>query len=80
MSTKGWQQQAGRLGGLRNAARHDGRDMTASARRAFLTRFENEVDPDRVLDPLERERRAEAAKRAYFLEMAMKSVRARRSK
>jgi hypothetical protein len=43
---------------------------THAARAAFLARFERQVDPGGVLDPLERERRAESAKRAYFQRMA----------
>lgn len=58
-------------------ARNDGRERTAPARRAFLERFYDQVDPDRTLDPAERERRAEQAKRAYFAGLALKSSKAR---
>lgn len=51
---------------------------TAPARRAFLDRFEREVDPDGLLDPAERARRAEHAKKAYFLRLALASATARR--
>lgn len=50
---------------------------TAPARKAFLSRFEREVDPEGVLDPQERARRAEHAKKAYFLRLAMASSKAR---
>ena len=50
---------------------------TAPARRVFLSRFEREVDPDGVLDPQERARRAEHAKKAYFLRLAAASSKAR---
>ena len=50
---------------------------TAPARSAFLRRFEDEVDPDRTLDPAERARRAEHARKAYFKRLALKSARAR---
>jgi hypothetical protein len=50
---------------------------TAAGRRAFLDRFEREVDPLGVLDRAERARRAEHARKAYFAELAAKSVRAR---
>jgi hypothetical protein len=50
---------------------------TAAARAAFLSRFERQVDPDMVLEPEERARRAEHAKRAYFLKLALSSRRAR---
>lgn len=51
---------------------------TAAARRSFLARFEDEVDPDRVLPDAERARRAESAKRAYFARLALRSAKARR--
>ena len=53
---------------------------TAPARAAFLSRFEREVDPDGVLDPQERARRAEHAKKAYFLRLALASRKARAKK
>ena len=53
---------------------------TASARAAFLSRFEREVDPDGVLEPAERFRRAEHAKKAYFLRLALASHKARANK
>jgi tellurite resistance protein len=53
---------------------------TAPARKVFLSRFEREVDPDGVLEPQERARRAEHAKKAYFLSLAAKSSRARAGK
>lgn len=53
---------------------------TASARAAFLSRFEREVDPDGVLEPTERVRRAEHAKKAYFLKLALASHKARAHK
>ena len=40
---------------------------TAPAREAFLARFEHDVDPERILTAEERTRRAEHAKKAYFL-------------
>jgi hypothetical protein len=53
---------------------------TAPARKAFLSRFEREVDPDGLLDPQERARRAEHAKKAYFLKLARASSSARAKK
>ena len=50
---------------------------TAPARAAFLGRFEREVDPDGLLDPRERSRRAEHARKAYFLRLALASAHAR---
>jgi hypothetical protein len=51
---------------------------TAPARRAFLDRFETEVDPDGVLSEIERKRRAAHARKAYFTRLALASARARR--
>ncbi|MGQ0802452.1 MAG: hypothetical protein ACT4PI_01120 [Actinomycetota bacterium] len=59
-------------------SRYDSKKLTAPARRAFNQRFENEVDPDGVLSPAERIRRAEASKKAYFTRLALKSAQARR--
>jgi hypothetical protein len=53
---------------------------TAPARAAFLSRFEREVDPEGLLDPVERARRAEHAKKAYFLKLALASRKARANK
>jgi hypothetical protein len=51
---------------------------TERARRAFLERFEREADPDGVLHPGERARRAEHLRRAYFTRLALASSRARK--
>lgn len=51
---------------------------TAPARAALLARFEAEVDPDGLLDPAERTRRAEHKRKAYFQRLALKSAEARR--
>lgn len=48
----------------------DRTEGTSAARAAFLERFEREVDPDGVLDPVTRAQRAESAKRAHFQRMA----------
>lgn len=67
----------GRLGALCQQARHDVRTTTRAARRAFLARFEHEVDPDEQLPEEERARRAAAARRAYFQRLARKSAQVR---
>jgi len=59
-------------------ARHDARDTTAKARAAFLARFEREVDPDGMLPPQERARRAEHARSAYFARLSLNAAKARR--
>ncbi len=55
----------------------DAAARTAPARRAALERFEKQVDPDGTLPPDERTRRAEHAKRAFFLGLALKSAQVR---
>ncbi|MDI3402494.1 hypothetical protein [Streptomyces cavernicola] len=50
---------------------------TEPARRAFLERFEREVDPDGVLTADERLRRAEHARKAHFKRLALASSKAR---
>lgn len=70
--------QAGRIGGLTKAARHTPAEMVAPARRGFDARFEREADPDGVLAPAERARRADALRRAHMARLAMKSAQARR--
>jgi len=61
-------------------AQHDPRKTTANGRAAFLARFEREVDPDGVLEPEERRRRAEQARRAYFARLSLAAVKARQAK
>jgi hypothetical protein len=59
-----------------NTADRQGR--TASATASFLARFEKQVDPLGVLDPDIRRKMAEHARRAYMLQLAEKSAKARR--
>ena len=70
--------QVARIGGLSRAARYDGREVTDPARRSFMARFEDEVDPDRELPLEERQRRAQAAMRAHMARLALRSAKARR--
>ncbi len=56
---------------------HDARKTTEAARKANAERFERQVDPDGVLDPAERARRAEHARKAYMLGLAYKSAKVR---
>ncbi len=51
---------------------------TAPARAALMAKFEAEVDPDGVLTPAERARRAGHLRKAHFQRLALKSARARR--
>lgn len=61
-------------------ARHDASRTTAAGRAAFLRRFEDEVDPDRVLPDAERARRAEHARKAHFTKLALRSAQIRRTR
>jgi hypothetical protein len=70
----------GRIGAYALHARHDPRETTRKAREAFLARFLDQVDPDRTLPEPERLRRAEAARKAHFARLALKSARARRTR
>ncbi|GAA5104900.1 hypothetical protein [Haloechinothrix salitolerans] len=55
---------------------------TAAARKAAHDRFEDQVDPNRELPPPVRAARAEAARKAYFSGLALRSaqVRGRRAR
>jgi len=70
----------GRMGAYVVHARYDPRQTTAPARAAFLKRFLDEVDPDRVLPEPERLRRAAAARKAYFTRLAYLASRRRRQR
>ena len=70
----------GRMGAYVVHARYDPRQTTAPARAAFLKRFLDEVDPDRVLPEPERLRRAAAARKAYFTRLAFLASRRRRDR
>lgn len=47
---------------------------------AFLEKFERQVDPDGILEPAERARRATFALKAHMGRLALKASRARQSK
>ena len=59
-------------------SRTDPKEGSARARRAFYKRFENQVDPDRVLPPAQRARRADHARRAYMLDLSRRAAKAGR--
>jgi hypothetical protein len=67
-----------RLAAQSRWAKEDPTPTVTKARAAFMARFENDVDPDRVLNEAERQRRAESARKAYFTRLALKSSQARR--
>lgn len=62
--------QRARIAAHARWSQQSGHDGTQAAREAFLGRFERQVDPDGVLDPAERLRRAESAKREHFQRLA----------
>ena len=66
-----------RMGAHAMHAKHDPRETTKAARAAFATKFEREVDPEGVLEPAERARRAEHARKAFYTGIALKSAQAR---
>lgn len=68
-----------RMGGYARSAKYDGREVTAKARDVFND-WEAKVDPDGLLSPKERKRRAEAARKQHFTDLAYKSSLARAKK
>lgn len=77
MTTAAQRSLIGRIAAHSMHAKHDPRETTAAGRAAFMRRFEDEVDPDRVLSDAERARRAESARKAYMAKLALKSAQAR---
>ncbi len=67
-----------RIGAYALHARHDAKETTKAARKAFMAKFELEVDPDSVLPVMERRRRAAAARKEYFTRLAYRSSRSRK--
>jgi hypothetical protein len=55
---------------------------TEAARAGLQSRFERQVDPEGegTLDPAERHRRAESARKAHMLKMQLASLKARRQR
>lgn len=54
-----------------------GKTSTGPGRKAFLSRFEREVDPDGVLPPAERAKRAAHARKKHMTQLAYRSAKAR---
>lgn len=74
-------QLLGRLGAHSKWAMTEDRTAaTQPARDGLLRKFEDEVDPDRVLSPVERAKRAENARKAHYQRMALASAKARRAR
>ena len=57
-----------------------GGTSTRAGTAAFLARFEHQVDPDHVLPPDERARRAEYALKAHMTSLALRASRAKTRK
>jgi hypothetical protein len=68
----------GRLAAYVVHSRYDSRELTKAARAVFKSTLEREVDPDGVLPEVGRFRRAEMARKAHVLRLALKSARVRR--
>ena len=77
--TKSERQQRARIGGYALAASRDPRQYTQAARKGFMRRFIDEVDPNRTLPEAERERRAKAALKAHMGRLALRSARKRQN-
>lgn len=69
-----------RIAALTLHSQVDSRQHTVRARRGAFARFEAQVDPEGVLAPEERERRARLAQRAHMSRIAMLSAQRRRLK
>jgi hypothetical protein len=69
-----------RLAAHAKHAKHDPRAAMDKARAAFLASFEQQADPDGVLSPAERDRRAQQLRSAHFARLALASAKARRAR
>jgi hypothetical protein len=67
-----------RIAALTRHGRGDTRDAVRPAREAFMARFEQEADPEGLLEPTERAARAQRLLRAHMLRLAAKSAENRR--
>lgn len=70
----------GRIGAYALHSKYDSREITRAARAAYLAKWINEVDPERILPEVERDRRAESALKAHMTRLALKSAQARRAR
>jgi hypothetical protein len=68
----------GRIGALK--LHGTGKTNTVAARAALAARWEREADPEGVLSPDVRAKRADMLRRAFLLECSLKGVEARRRK
>lgn len=69
--------QRARLAALSRWAKEDPTLQALKLQAGIRAKFEREVDPNNELAPVERGRRAEAARKAHLARIALKSSRAR---
>lgn len=72
--------QIASIAALERWAREDPTEQAERARQRIEKRFDAIVDPEGVLDPAERAKRATRAKSAYFKRLALKSAQVRRTR
>ena len=70
----------GLIGAHEMHATHDSRKTSKPGRDAFDKSFEDKVDLNRELDPEERARRVQHARKAYFYRLSLRSAEVRRSR
>ena len=68
------------IGGLTSVARQGPDIVAARARKGLRAKFEAEADPDGLLDPEERARRADLLMRAHMRRIILKRWRDHRAK
>lgn len=71
MSTPAQRRMAAKKAALARYAKHGTEGCTAAATAAFMKKFEDAVDPDRVLPEEERLRRAAMARKAHFTGLSL---------
>lgn len=69
--------ERGRLNAALLHSRYSTQQTTSAAHRAFMGKFEREVDPDNKLAPEERAKRAKHALTAHMIRLSMASRKAR---
>jgi hypothetical protein len=67
-----------KIGGLSRVLKYGPEATTAAARAGFRAKFTREVDPDGVLDPVERERLAQLAMQRHMA--ALRLARSRKAR
>lgn len=68
------------IAALTRWSREDPTESAIRGQRGLQDRFEREVDPDGVLTPAERARRAECARKAHMLRLSKAGVAARQAR